>query len=318
MINQKVLNLKNFQSYLKKNFKNNNRILVSISGGLDSTVLFYLITNLNFFKKKNIFFVIFDHQKRAEGKFEIQEFINFYKISSSNLFVKKITLKNNNSSFQEQSRLHRQKVIRLIAKQNNIFDIFLGHHLDDLNETFLIRKIQQSGLLGLSEIFSKKIDNLNVHRPLVVFTKKQIHQFAVKNKIIWFEDRTNLELDYSRNKVRNFLKDKSVTNHLNKDRKLYSDTEILKKIHFNYFIEIQSKKFEINHKAFTNLNECLKYFVIRSFYQSQRLPNNKSPRKDNILNIIKIIDGYKVNTSEKSIFCGKITSLDKKICLNLN
>ena len=89
----------------------------------------------------------------------------------------------------------------MISKKNDIFDIFLDHHLDDLNETFMIRKSQQSGVIGLSEIFSKKINNLNYHRPLVDFRKKQINEFAIRNKIRWFEDRTNLEFDYSRNKI---------------------------------------------------------------------------------------------------------------------
>ena len=100
------------------------------------------------------------HQKRAESKYEIQEFVNYYKLPSTNLIVKKLNLKESKSSFQEQSRLLRNRNIKLISKKNDIFDIFLGHHRDDLNETFMIRKSQQSGVIGLSEIFSKKINNL--------------------------------------------------------------------------------------------------------------------------------------------------------------
>ena len=175
MINQKTLNLKIFASYLEKNFKKNTKILVSVSCGLDSTVLLNLLNENKFFKKKNIFVVIFDHQKRAEGKYEIQEFIKYYKISTNNLIIKKLNLDRFKSSFQEKSRLLRHKNIKLISKKNDINDIFLGHHLDDLNETYMIRKSQQSGILGLSEIFSKKIHNLNIHRPLVYFNKDQIN-----------------------------------------------------------------------------------------------------------------------------------------------
>ena len=114
--------------------------MVSISCGLDSTVLLNLLQNSKFFINKNIFFVIFDHQKRAESKYEIQEFVNYYKLPSTNLIVKKLNLKKRKSSFQEQSRLLRNKNIKLISKKNDIFDIFLGHHLDDLNETFMIHK----------------------------------------------------------------------------------------------------------------------------------------------------------------------------------
>ena len=54
MINQNDLSLKIFASYLEKNFKKNTKILLSISCGLDSTVLLKLINESNFFKKKNI------------------------------------------------------------------------------------------------------------------------------------------------------------------------------------------------------------------------------------------------------------------------
>ena len=245
MTNQNDLNLKSFASYLEKNFKKNTKILISISCGLDSTVLLNLLQNSKFFKNKNIFFVIFDHQKRAESKYEIQEFVNYYKLPSTNLIVKKLNLKKSKSSFQEQSRLLRNKNIKLISKKNDIFDIFLGHHLDDLNETFMIRKSQQSGVVGLSEIFSKKINNLNYHRPLVDFSKKKINEFAIRNKIRWFEDRTNLELDYSRNKIRSFLSLNDTSKKVNNERKLYQNISGLKSLHSNFFKKIQSKKYEI-------------------------------------------------------------------------
>ena len=114
MTNQNDLNLKSFTSYLKKNFKKNTKILISISCGLDSTVLLNLLQNSKFFINKNIFFVIFDHQKRAESKYEIQEFVNYYKLPSTNLIVKKLNLKESKSSFQEQSRLFRNRNIKLI------------------------------------------------------------------------------------------------------------------------------------------------------------------------------------------------------------
>ena len=52
-------------------------------------------------------------------------------------------------------------------------EVFLGHHLDDLKESYFLRKIQSSNALGLSNIFNEKIKGLNFHRPLVNYTKKQ-------------------------------------------------------------------------------------------------------------------------------------------------
>ena len=244
--------------------------------------------------------------------------MNYYKLPSTNLIVKKLNLKKSKSSFQEQSRLLRNKNIKLISKKNDIFDIFLGHHLDDLNETFMIRKSQQSGVVGLSEIFSKKINNLNYHRPLVDFSKKQINEFAIRNKIRWFEDRTNLELDYSRNKIRSFLSHNFTSQQIKNERKLYQNITGLKSLHSNFFKKIQSKKYDINVANFNNLNETLKFFVIQSFYQSQNTHQKKILRKENISNIIDIIRNSKRNFKEKSVFSGKIYNFEKKIYLNLN
>ena len=318
MINQNDLSLKIFVSYLEKNFKKNTKILLSISCGLDSTVLLKLINESKFFKKKNIFFLIFDHQKRPEGKYEIQEFIKHYKLPINNLIVQKLNLNKYKSSFQEQSRLLRHKSIKQISKKNDIVDIFLGHHLDDLNETFMIRKSQQSGVIGLAEIFSKKINNLNFHRPLVYFNKEQIKEYAIQNKIRWFEDRTNLELDYSRNKIRSFFKDKSTSKKIDNERKLYQNISLLKYIHQGFFKKIKNKKYEINVTSFNNLNETLKYFVIQSFYQNHSIHHKKTLRKENVLNVIDIISNFDGNFKEKSIFSGKISTFGKKICLNLN
>ena len=205
MINKYQLNQKNFNLYLNKNFNGKEKILISLSCGLDSTLLFYLITKSNFFKNTNIFYVFFDHQKRAEGKFEIQNFISHYRIKKSQYFIKKIKIDSSNKGFQNNSRLARHKFINFLSKKIGTKDIFLGHHLDDLYETFFLRDIQQSNVFGLKSIFSDSILGLKFHRPLIEYPKKKILNFATMHKIFWSEDRTNSELDYTRNKIRNFL-----------------------------------------------------------------------------------------------------------------
>ena len=75
MINETPLSL-GVKDYLKNNISTNEKILISISCGLDSTVLFDLITKSKYLKSKNIYYLIFDHQKRPEGKYEIKQLIH--------------------------------------------------------------------------------------------------------------------------------------------------------------------------------------------------------------------------------------------------
>ena len=179
MINGKSLSF-GIKNYLIRNIKINENILISISCGLDSTVLFDLIIKSKYFKNKNIYYLIFDHQKRPEGKYEIKQFIEHYNLINKNLFIKKLFLKSKFTGFQKISRISRYNYLFSFSKKRNIKNIFLGHHLDDLNETFFMRKIQQSGNAGLSNIFLKNYNDIRLHRPLDKYTKKNIKNYANK------------------------------------------------------------------------------------------------------------------------------------------
>ena len=309
--------LPSFTNYLQKNIKKNEKILISISCGLDSTVLYKLIIESNYFNKKNIYYLIFDHQKRSEGKYEINQFIKHYNLATKNLFIKKISLKNTSKGFQEKSRSSRYDYIYKISKKRNINNIFFGHHLDDLNETFFLRKIQQSGSYGLSNIFLDRYKGLKLHRPLKKNTKKQIKNFANKNKIIWFEDRSNFELDYTRNKIRNFLHSRELYNQINSERITYTKISYLQYFHQNFFKRKSNKFFEIEIEKFNKLNENLKFFAVQSFYYEHRHFLNRQTRDENIRNFIKSLNSHFSENKKKSVFSGKLGVFNRKICINL-
>lgn len=206
MIKKEVLNQKFINNFCSKNLiSKKDQIIISLSGGVDSTVLFFLLKNY-FSHKKQIHILIFDHQSRPESSIEIKNLINFYKIHklySYKIFKIGSKLKENN--FQEKSRDLRIKKIISYAKKNKIKNIFFGHHYDDLLETLLLRKIQLSGVKGNLNIFSNSYEGFYFQRPLKIFKKKDIMNFANQNHIRWYEDRTNVENIYTRNKIRNYL-----------------------------------------------------------------------------------------------------------------
>ncbi len=318
MISKRQLSQKNFNLYLNKNFNGNEKILISLSCGLDSTLLYYLITKSNLFKKKNIFYIFFDHQKRPEAKFEIQNFISHYNIKKNQFFIKKIKMNLSNSGFQNASRLARHKFISFLSKKIGTKDIFLGHHLDDIYETFFLRDIQQSNVFGLKSIFSDYILDLKFHRPLTEYSKKKILKFATKNKIFWSEDRTNSELDYTRNKIRKFLRRNNGLSKIDRKKNDYSCLDNIFELQNKYFKKLTEQKYEVNFKDFNNLNGSLKLFVIQSFYYNIRHHFNRPIRKDGYSNIIKLLKNPCNINKERSVYGGKITSYKGKICLNLN
>ena len=304
-------------SYLKNNIKSNEKILLLISCGLDSTVLFDLIIKSRYFNIKNIYYLIFDHQKRPEGKYEIQKFLEFYNLPDKNVFIKKIHSKNSTKGFQQKSRSTRYNFLFNLAKRKNIKNIFFGHHLDDLNETFFMRKIQQSGTFGLSDIFSQDFNGLKLHRPLKNFPKTKIKSYANRKKLIWFEDRSNYELDYTRNKIRHFLYSNKLSSKVNQERLTFSKTSQIQKLQEAFFKRKKNNIFEIEIEKFNNLSDSLKFLVIQSFYSKYRNLFKKQIRDENIRNFIKILKTKLQNGTERSVFSGKIGVFNKKICINL-
>ena len=313
------LNQNQFLKYLQKNLSPKQKILIAISCGIDSTVLYDLINKSQFFDLKNTFYIFFDHQKRVEGKYEIEKFINYYGININNTFIKKLKLGKNETSFQNKARTARLQHIIKLSKLLDTNEVFLGHHLDDFKESYFLRKIQSSNALGLSNIFNEKFDNLNIHRPLVAYTKKQIKVYARKNNLIWFEDRSNFELDYTRNKVRSYLiSNPKISKLIEKDLKNYQDLECLLNFNSFYFERLSKKRFEIRVQEFIRLNKTLQTIAVQSLYYKLRLNSKKQPRNENIMNFIEVVSGYNHNIRlKRSVFGGKIGFHGKKLCLNL-
>lgn len=313
------LNQNQFLKYLQKNLSPRQKILIAISCGIDSTVLFDLINKSQFFDLKNIFYIFFDHQKRVEGKYEIEKFINYYGLNKKNTFIKKLKLGKKETSFQNKARNARYHYILKLSKLLGTNEVFFGHHLDDLKESYFLRKIQSSNVLGLSNIFNEKFEKLNIHRPLVKYSKKQIKAYAQKNKLIWFEDRSNFELDYSRNKVRSYLSSNSkISQSIKKDMRNYQDMKYLVNFSSSYFERLSKKRFEIKVQEFKHLNKTLQTIAVQSLYYGLRLSLKKQPRNENINNFIEAVLGpnHKFRV-KKSVFGGKIGFFGKKLCLNL-
>ena len=313
------LNRYQFFKYLKKNFLPKEKILISVSCGLDSTVLYDIINKSQFFDLKNTFYIFFDHQKRVEGKYEIEKFINYYGLNKKNIFIKKLKLGKNEKSFQNKARTARYDYILKLSKLLGTDEVFLGHHLDDFKESYFLRKIQSSNILGLSNIFNKKFGKLNIHRPLIDYTKNQIRFYAKKNKLIWFEDRSNFELDYSRNKVRTYLTSNfEISKFIEKDIQNYQEIERLVNFYSSYFERLSKKKFEIRKQEFKRLNKTLQIIAVQSLYYNLRLNLKKQPRYENINNFIEVVSSFNQNIGKtRSVFGGKIGFFGKKLCLNL-
>jgi tRNA(Ile)-lysidine synthase len=191
-----------FKKHIDDNlsFLKDKKLLIAISGGIDSSILTHLFHQLNF--SISLAHCNFSLRGKESNKDE-----QFVKELGSELDVKTFTKKfdtekyasENSLSTQMAARELRYKWFQKISLENNIDFILTAHHKDDVIETFLINLTRGTGIDGLTGIPEV---NGNVVRPFLPFERNDILVFAAKNKLAWREDKSNSSIKYVRNKIR--------------------------------------------------------------------------------------------------------------------
>lgn len=194
-----------FLHFSKKHklFTNESRVLLAVSGGIDSVCMAHLfcssgiacgIAHCNFSLRAS--------ESNADEKFvkKLAEKL------SMPFYVKHF----DTSTFAEQKGISIQMAARdlryawfeELRKKENYHSIAIAHHSNDEAETFFINLIRGTGISGLTG-FSK--NNNNIIRPLLFANRKQIEAFAEKSKIEYRNDSSNASDKYIRNTIRHHL-----------------------------------------------------------------------------------------------------------------
>lgn len=185
----------------KKLFTKEEPLVLALSGGVDSMVLFDILTKIN----NHVILAHVNHNKREESVNEFE-------------YIKKLAKRNNvpfegfslhadeHQNFHHDSRMQRYTFFRAIAQKHNAKKIVVAHHLDDQVETVLMRIVRGSSFQGYSGIKNIRFDrNVSVIRPLMDTTKEEIIKYAEEEGITYFEDSSNNEDVYTRNRFRNTI-----------------------------------------------------------------------------------------------------------------
>jgi tRNA(Ile)-lysidine synthase len=185
------------------------RYLVGVSGGRDSVALLHWLIDLGY---KNLIVCHFDHQLR--GRSSRADVIFAQKLAAKydvDLALGAIDVRalaaRKKQSIETAARDARYKFFAQVAKRRRCRTIFLGHHADDLVETFLInlfRGAGTGGLSGMRAVSVRKIDNvkLQIVRPLLGVWREEIDKYVRKHRLKFREDASNKNLAPLRNRVR--------------------------------------------------------------------------------------------------------------------
>jgi len=203
-----VLNRIQNQNFLRE-LSPDLQYLVGVSGGRDSVALLHWLVESGY---KRLVACHLNHQLRGtssdrDARF-VKKFVESYDVDlemgSAN--VKTLATKQR-MSIEAAAREARYKFFAQIAKQRRAQTIFLGHHADDLVETFFINLFRGSGASGLGamrEVSKRRINDvdLTIVRPFLGIWRREIDEFIAQRRLKFREDESNKDVAALRNRIR--------------------------------------------------------------------------------------------------------------------
>ncbi|MFC2095764.1 tRNA lysidine(34) synthetase TilS [Candidatus Bipolaricaulota bacterium] len=180
------------------------RVLVAVSGGLDSVVLLDVLHLLSAELEFDVVVGHVDHGLRGFASAQDAEFVQSiatgYEREILQHHLSESNLKDHQSYGKEgAARLARLAALETLAAEAGITRIALGHTKEDQAETILYRLVRGAGPMGMRGILPVRMPFI---RPLIRSVRADIHAYAVEHSLRWREDASNSDLTYARNRIR--------------------------------------------------------------------------------------------------------------------
>ena len=198
IINNKILNqyldlsidlIKTIDSFCKD--KNNKKLIISLSGGIDSMVLITILHYLNY----NIIAAHINYNNRKESIDEQKFLEDWCKFNGIKLYVKSIDHIKRHTTKRSDYELITKKIkhdfYKEIIRKEDAQYVILGHHKDDIVENIFANVCRGRNLLDLAVIKNQAVINeINIGRPMLDYYKTVIYDFANLFQVPYFKDTT--------------------------------------------------------------------------------------------------------------------------------
>lgn len=179
-------------------------VVVGVSGGADSLCLLYVLKEYSREVEFPLFAVHVEHGIRGQESLADAEFTEEI-CRQMNVPCQRVSIpvqqiaREQGLSVEEAGRQERYRIFEEVRRQCGAARIAVAHNQNDQAETMLWNLIRGSGLKGLGGILPVRE---RIIRPLLFTDRKDIERILHQAGLTWRTDRTNLEEDYTRNKIR--------------------------------------------------------------------------------------------------------------------
>lgn len=185
-------------------FEGNQRLLVAVSGGQDSLCLIKLLLDLQPKWGWNLGIAHCDHQWRKDSEANADHVEKLAKSWGVSFYLATAKVALNSEA---AARDWRYESLSAIAQSHNYQYIVTGHTASDRAETLLYNLMRGTGADGLQALtWNRKLKaDILLIRPLLEITRTQTEKFCHQFNLPIWEDSTNQDVKYARNRIRQEL-----------------------------------------------------------------------------------------------------------------
>ncbi|MCF7708917.1 MAG: tRNA lysidine(34) synthetase TilS [Verrucomicrobia bacterium] len=191
-----------------------DRVLIAVSGGVDSVVLLHILYELSVEQDWYLAVAHYNHNLRGAESDADERFVQKNVASLELPFfagrgdVRGLSEKEG-VSIEMAARRLRHEFLARTAEEWGCKTVAVGHQRDDQAELFLLRLLRGAGGTGLGCMkpvsMSPVAPELRIIRPLLYASKPEIREYAQHQGIESHEDASNTAVDFQRNRIRHVL-----------------------------------------------------------------------------------------------------------------
>lgn len=188
-----------------KLLEKDDKVVVGVSGGPDSICLLDVLYKLASELQIKLVVAHINHMLRGEEANKDEEYVSYFcRERDIKFFAKRIDInklaKDKKMSTETAGREGRYEFFNEVMKKTNSNKIATAHNANDQVETIFMRIMRGTGLKGLTGIPVKR-DGIYI-RPILFLQREEIEGYCDENELKPRIDESNMERDYSRNKIR--------------------------------------------------------------------------------------------------------------------
>lgn len=198
-----------FDRILKGLLPDGEAVLLAVSGGVDSMCMAELFLNTT--AKVRFALAHCNFHLRGEESDSDEALVRAWAESHGVIFIKKDFdtkeyAASNGVSIEMAARELRYTWFAEVCRERGFAALAVAHNANDNAETMMLNMLRGTGVKGMTGMRGSSLlpgSDARLIRPLLGFTRKDIHEYAVSHGLQWHEDSTNADSAYKRNCIRN-------------------------------------------------------------------------------------------------------------------